>query len=559
MADISKIKLPDGTTYDVKDTTARSTADGKVSKTGDTMTGKLTLQANQYGDTYTSGSLDLRNSNINNVNSIYTADLSDDSAEGIHFYRDSTHVDSVYANSGHLYFTPNRPLGSGGSPCEVAVKGISGVNEADLAWGGHNFVASYGPIDAAMISELGANRFAFLKAAGLTVEYSTDGGSSWVDYEATDAQKVGLFSSGNWFNLGKHVSNGSSTVNDQLRVTIATSAAGIYTVLNKIAIRMSTNGNTVYVKMERALESSPNNYVTHMDWTSISGWPGWNIYNIEGLVTYGNVANGQYGRIRFTFKQTAVTTTYAAAGILKIMGFGGVGWTTPSTMAATGHLYSYDSSQNAAFPATVSAANGFNGNLSGTSTAADKLTGFASRSNNLTWGNQTGTTITRMDDDAGGSMGFRKNNPVSGQMSMVIDGTVYVKEGEKRVLDVSDLSTSTSSTSTATVATSSAVKTAYDLANTANGTANTALSGVNGNLIYDHTFTISNGIATFTPHVYQKGSEVTTNYAKSCFTWKYRKIDGTEIGLTTKNDRGCDVTITSIGYGGHVIGIFTPA
>ena len=121
------------------------------------------------------------------------------------------------------------------------------------------------------------------------------------------------------------------------------------------------------------------------------------------------------------------------------------------------------------------------------------------------------------------------------------------------------LSTSTSSTSTTTAATSSAVKTAYDLANDANTTAGQALSGVNGNLIYDHTFTISNGVATFTPHVYQKGVEVTTNYATSCFTWKYRLINGTEVSLTTKNDRGCDVTISSMGYGGHVIGIFTPS
>lgn len=121
------------------------------------------------------------------------------------------------------------------------------------------------------------------------------------------------------------------------------------------------------------------------------------------------------------------------------------------------------------------------------------------------------------------------------------------------------LSTSTSSTATDVAATPSAVKTAYDLANTANGVANTALSGVNGNLIYDHTYTISNGVATFTPHVYQKGTEVTTNYAASCFTWKYRLIDGSEVSLTTKSNRGCDVTITNLGYGGHVIGLFTPA
>lgn len=123
---------------------------------------------------------------------------------------------------------------------------------------------------------------------------------------------------------------------------------------------------------------------------------------------------------------------------------------------------------------------------------------------------------------------------------------------------LSDSTSSTSGTNGGIAATPSAVKSAYDLANTANGTANTALSGVNGNLIYDHTFSISNGVATFTPHVYQAGAEVTTNYAASCFVWKYRLIDGSEVTLTTKSDRGCDVTISTMGYGGHVIGSFTP-
>ena len=124
------------------------------------------------------------------------------------------------------------------------------------------------------------------------------------------------------------------------------------------------------------------------------------------------------------------------------------------------------------------------------------------------------------------------------------------------------LSASTNSTSAESggiAATPSAVKSAYDLANTANTTANTALSGVNGGLIYDHTFTISNGVATFTPHVYKAGAEVTTDYAVSCFTWKYRLIDGSEVTLTTKSNRGCDVTISNMGYGGHVVGMFTPA
>jgi hypothetical protein len=36
--------------------------------------------------------------------------------------------------------------------------------EANLQWGGKNFSSSYGCIDAAMVSELGANRLMFSKA-----------------------------------------------------------------------------------------------------------------------------------------------------------------------------------------------------------------------------------------------------------------------------------------------------------------------------------------------------------------------------------------------------------
>jgi hypothetical protein len=54
------------------------------------------------------------------------------------------------------------------------------------------------------------------------------------------------------------------------------------------------------------------------------------------------------------------------------MGFGGVGWTTPSNMARNGHLYSYDNNQNATFPAQVTATQ-FNGELNGNATSAEVL------------------------------------------------------------------------------------------------------------------------------------------------------------------------------------------
>ncbi len=237
----------------------------------------------------------------------------------------------------------------------ITAENIGSFPEAYLTWGGKNFIGNYGPLDAAVIDTLGANRFAFLKPAGLTIEYSTDSGESWSDYGSTDTEKTGLFGRGQNHYLGKHSENGTSTIGDMLRVTISTSAAGVYTELNKIVIYMSTKGNATQVKIEKALQSTPNDYNTHLDWTQIAGYSGWNVLNIPKFTTYGNSANVQYGRIRFTFRQTAISATNTAALINIIRGYGGMGWTCPSNMAKDGHLYSYDNSQNATFPANVRA------------------------------------------------------------------------------------------------------------------------------------------------------------------------------------------------------------
>lgn len=73
--------------------------------------GTIHVKAAQYEDSY-SGALDMNNSNIYKLNSIYTADAADNAAEGIHFYRDATHVDTLWVNSGDLLFVPNRALGT---------------------------------------------------------------------------------------------------------------------------------------------------------------------------------------------------------------------------------------------------------------------------------------------------------------------------------------------------------------------------------------------------------------------------------------------------------------
>ena len=233
---------------------------------------------------------------------------------------------------------------------------LSNRGEAFLSWGGQNFAGSYGPIDAAMIGDLGANRLAFVPPAGISVEYSRDSGTTWQDYGATDAQKLALTSTGANFIIGKADSSNKATERYMLRISLHTSEGKVYTQLNKFALYVSTNGSNGSYCTIRA--RTQNNYLNKVDkWVvfankqSISGWSGWNIINTATITTYGNTASSQYGEIQFIFGCTSGSTSYVGLQILRLMGFGGVGWTTPSTMAKTGHIYTYDSSQDVTFPA----------------------------------------------------------------------------------------------------------------------------------------------------------------------------------------------------------------
>lgn len=269
--------------------------------------------------------------------------------------------------------------------------------EAYLEWGGKNFTGSYGPIDAAMVSELGAPRTMFAKAAGIVVEYSTDGGSTWIDYGATNEQKVALFSVGQSFYTGKNSTAGGASINNMLRVSLYTSAASIYTVLNKFVIYVSTNGSsgcycTIRCRTQQNYEDNVDTWVTKAEQVPIQGWSGYNVINTSAITTYGNVKASHYGELQFIFGCTGISSTgYSGLTIQKIFGFGGVGWTTPSNMAKTGHLYSFDANQNATFPSQVTATS-FK-RINGTSSQFLKADGSVDSNTYLTSYTETDPTV----------------------------------------------------------------------------------------------------------------------------------------------------------------------
>ena len=255
---------------------------------------------------------------------------------------------------------------------------ITGVSEAYLTWGGRNLAGNYGPIDAALMPDLGANRLAFTAVSAVTIEYSRDGGATWIDYGASDAVKTNLLN-GNYSGIqvgGGGYPAGTDYTSYRVRVTINTSGQ-IYTILNKFIILVSTNGSTgtyctIDARTQTNFLNAVDTWTVFSNQTPVTGWSGYNVINLSGLVTFGNTPASQYGQVRLTFGQTGYNTTYTGLTIQKILGFGGVGWQTPSTLAATGQIYTYDHLKNVGFPATVTATT-FSGALSGNSTTATTL------------------------------------------------------------------------------------------------------------------------------------------------------------------------------------------
>lgn len=146
-----------------------------VYRAGDTMTGILHMLANQYTDSANTGALDLSNSDIYGVNSIKFSDLSDAPAEGLQWYRDSTHVDTFWVKSGVMYFTPNRAWGATGTSYTVLHTGNIGL----YAGGSGNITANTAQTNGSVYLTLRAGASYFkhniVGATGISVTSDANG------------------------------------------------------------------------------------------------------------------------------------------------------------------------------------------------------------------------------------------------------------------------------------------------------------------------------------------------------------------------------------------------
>ena len=238
-------------------------------------------------------------------------------------------------------------------------KKLETVHDNDMLWGGQNLSGNVSPTDAAMVSVIGGNKFALCKPQGITIEYTNDGGVTWVDYEATEKTKIDVISGISTVGLyygKKTASSQIVTADDMLRITVNAFTCGVYTSLRKILIEFATNGSTNdFVKIESATIGDQETF-TVVGTYNVSGNSGWNSIpyaNNFGAYSLNQASN--VGVLRFTFS-TGTASSYTNRPYVQNLVLNGItNYVNPSKLSATGHLYSYDYQQNATFPANITA------------------------------------------------------------------------------------------------------------------------------------------------------------------------------------------------------------
>jgi hypothetical protein len=184
----------------------------------------------------------------------------------------------------------------------------------------------------------------------------------------------------------------------------------VYTRLRKLLINITTNNaKGCKVLVERSLIGSETTFGT-LGTYDITGWSGWNSIPINNAFGGNPTQTTQIAALRLTFFMTTLTAgKNNGLEILDIAAIGDLFWTTPSNMARTSHLYSWDYQQNASFPKGISSS----GNLSATGNLT--IGGDASITKDLSVGEEiSAKVIGATEQIAVGSASMTSNGYVSG-------------------------------------------------------------------------------------------------------------------------------------------------
>ena len=215
------------------------------------------------------------------------------------------------------------------------------------------------PLDRGYVDAAGACRTAFMPADAITVEYTQDNGVTWNPYSLTDIQKQGLFS----MNRGCSVKLGgpnatAQTIGHGVRITVSPTD-NRYALVDMLYCWFLETGVTCKCNIERSTIGAKTTFRTIRSDVPVSGNSGPNSITFAAG-SFGGSADqtSNFYSYRFTFMTTAIHPTITSVPtVTDLRLYGDRVWRIPNQMMFNGHLYSWDTAQNATFPAQLSAPN----------------------------------------------------------------------------------------------------------------------------------------------------------------------------------------------------------
>lgn len=124
---------------------------------------------------------------------------------------------------------------------------------------------------------MGAGRClsAFLPASGIKVEYSNDGGATWLDYGVGDADRIRLASMRDtriWYKLGGPDASGAH--GDMLRITYEPSDGRYGFVRSALVWASTMGGSNLTCGVETSTVGAKGTWVDRDLRVEMGGWPG---------------------------------------------------------------------------------------------------------------------------------------------------------------------------------------------------------------------------------------------------------------------------------------------
>ena len=333
---------------------------------GGTMTGVLALKGGMVEDAY-NGALNMQNSDIYGLNSIYTSDKSDSQAEGIHFYRDATHVDTLRMMDGKLLFTPNRELGKTATEYEVIHSGTIGnqsVNYAKsagnadtldnihasglftaLANSGNNISVTIGGTNKTLVVGYAA-KAAQLYTARTLWGNSFDGTAN-ISGQITFPNVTSGFANGVKWQVGDNdyaIIRGGATGSDGGYLEIATADgtnepiyvrqySGAFTTIKRTLTLLDASGNTILPG-----KLNIGGIVVEYDATNKALKVNGNLYATGGITAYGEGSAGTTGSNNFTAKAYADSIKLTSENLSEIASAYSIAVLNNSLNAAIGRI-----------------------------------------------------------------------------------------------------------------------------------------------------------------------------------------------------------------------------